>query len=701
MRINRFSAVVWVCAFTLLFATSPSVAQQQTGDLVGIVVDPTEAVIPGAKVTVTGPALLTPREAETDPQGVYRFAGLPPGEYEVTVTAPGFRTAVQKNIGIRVGRTVAADVSMEVGAVAETVTVEAGGAEIDPVKSESATVFKGDDLVNTPGPRDYTDFVNLLPSININENSGAALFCDGATGCTGGGHKGRTIFGISVDGSSGAENVFMVDGIDSTNMYTGLSNQGLRTEVVEEFQVKTSGYEAEFGGAMGGVLSAVTKSGGNDFHGQVFYYYSGSTLQSDPRRRLRLDPTAATDVSEYVNDPKDPENTNEVGVTVGGPIVRDKAWFFGAFMPTWTHRTRETFVSIGGPDEDFAKYDQYTRLYNYNAKLDFQPIEQVRLATSYASDHYRWLGGLPSFDGSGSADFDYYRQGFEYPSYSWTNSVSTTFSPTFLADVRYGLNALGVNQFLGPTTPRWRHSNASSAIGYAAGDPLFTSSGANYGFNDGFATLQDFQKKNYFSVGASWLANAAGQHNVKFGYQWTRLGQSVNDGYPWDYVYFRWGRNYQAFDGTTFSSTCIANGATQDPCGYYEIRDPFGTIANIHTDRNALYAQDAWTINGRLTINAGVRFEKEAIPSFSDLPEFAGSAFKWGFSDKVAPRLGGSFDVFGDRKMKIFGSWGWFYDAMKLEMANGSFGGFKWQSSYYLMTQASIDAMEAAAHPLV
>jgi hypothetical protein len=666
-------------------------AQQQSGELQVRVLDQTQAVMPGAEVELTSPALIRPITGTTDGRGMYVATALPSGAYTVTIRQPGFRTAIRENVTVVVGRTYAVEVSMEVGAVEESVTVVAGAAVIDVVRSESATVFRGDAMTNAPGGRDYTSYVNLLPSVNIDENAGRLTFMD-----TGGGHKGQTVYGISVDGSSGAENVFYVDGIDTTNIYNGLGNQGLRTEAIQEFQVKTSGYEAEFGGAMGGVLSVITKSGGNDFHGQVFYYYSGSSLTSDPRQRLRLVPGVTPDAAEYTDDPKDPQNRNEFGVTVGGPIVRNKAWFFGAWMPSYTHRTRETIVGLGTPEEFLGTFDQSQRLINVNGRLDFQPVEKLRLSTSYSSDHYRWKSGLPSFDGTGGAGFDYARQGFKYPSYSWSNSMTATLSPKFVADVRYGLNGLSVVQFLGPVEPRWFNRTGSGAIGYVSGDPLFTTNrSANYSYGDGLETLQDYEKKNYFSTSATWLATAGGQHNLKFGYQWTRLANAVNDGFSFDVVIFHWGLTYNSFDGTPFNSTCVANGQTWNPCGYYQIRDPFSVIARIHTDRHALYLQDGWTINDRFTINAGIRFEKEAIPSFSDLPAFAGTVFEWGFSDKVAPRLGASFDVFGDRKLKLFGSWGWFYDAMKLGMAT-TFGGFKSESKYFLITQATIDAIEAA-----
>jgi hypothetical protein len=667
------------------------IAQQQFGELLVRIIDQSGARIPEANITVTSPALLRAVEGVTDSTGVFRALALPPGVYKVVATKQGFANTEQTGINVVVGRSWAIELMMTVGAQTRTITVEASTALVDTVKSESATVFGGTLLTETPGARNYLDFVKLIPSVNIDRLTGYIDF------------RGQRVQGISVDGSSGAENVFYVDGIDTTNMYSGLANQGLRPETIQEFQVKTAGYEAEFGGAMGGVVSVVTRPGGNSFHGQAFYYYSGSALSScltapgNNCRLLRLDPEAAEDVAQYHTYPEDSVNTNEFGFQLGGPILRDKIWFFGHVNPQWNDRRREvTFVS-----GETGTYSQNGLLRNGDFRLDFQPFQRLRLGTSFTTDNFRWKGGLPTYDGTDNPAFDWARQGFKYPGHTWTNSITATVTPKFVVDVRYGLNGIATRQFLKADEPRWYFLQSNGLIGYPADDALYRPrSYMNYADVDGYATNQDYEKKLTFNTSASWIFNAGGQHSFKFGSQWNRLLVDVNNAYPFDYVRFYWGQIYNTIDGRSLSSTCVGgDGNTYTPCGYYEVRSPFGVIAKLHTDRNAFYFQDSWTIGRRLTINPGLRFEKEEIPSFSDLPEFAGAAFKWGFGDKIAPRFGAAYDVLGNGKMKIFGSWGRFYDAMKLEMANGSFGGFKWISTYYLTDQAAADNWQAIGGP--
>ena len=673
------SVVVRGFLFVSLFvivAAIPAQAQQQFGQLHVTVVDETKAVMPGAEVELTSPALLRPITGTADGRGVFIATTLPPGLYTATVRATGFKTAVVSNVIVEVGRTYAIEIICEVGAVEETVTVESTPVGIDVITSESALNFKGDMLTNTAGGRDFTDYSQLMPSVNI--ETGYAVSQTETTTT----HRGRARVQIYVDGSSGAENVFYVDGIDTTSMYTGLNNQNLRTETVEEFQLKTAGYEAQFGGAMGGVMSVRTKSGGNDIHGSLIWYYDGSALQSKPRKRLRLDPLDSS-VSEYFQEDEDADNRNEFGITLGGPIMKDKAWFYGAFLPQFRNRTREvTFV----PSGTSGIYHRNDTLKSSTVKLDFQPGEKVKLMASYVSDWYRWKGGLPNRDGEDSPTFQWDREGFQYPGYTVTGAATFTPTPRFIVDARWGLNGTSVQQFLGPDRVRHRFDESNDNIGFLTTDPLFVTAGSyTIGHDASFNTTQDHQKKSTIKLDVSYLANAGGQHMLRFGWQFNRLNHAVNEAYKFDYVRFHWGDTWTDTGGIVHSSSCTGpDSVTYDPCGYYDVRHPYGVVANIFTDRHALYVQDAWSIN-RLTINAGVRFEKEEIPSFSDLPEFAGAAFSWGFADKFAPRLGFAFDLLGNQKVKIFADWGWFYDAMKLEMANGSFGGFKWLSHYYSM----------------
>ena len=643
-----------------------------------IVTDQSDSVIPGAEVELASPALIRPVLGSTDAGGWFVHQNLPPGSYAVTARSPGFRTVVNEAVSLQVGRTYSVAISLPVGAVDTAIVVEAGAAVIDTFKSESATVLSGDRLTNAAGGRDFTDYSRFTPSVNIEALSGDAY------------HKGRDILGISVDGSSGAENVYYVDGIDTTSMYNGLNNQGLRVETVQEFQLKTAGYEAEFGGAMGGVLSVQTKSGSNDFHGSALWYGSGSALEGAPRQRLRLDPTQAVDVAEYVLDPEDDFVNNEYGFTLGGPVWRNRAWFYGALLPQ-VRNTRRSVTFTSSESGEFRRRDQ---LRSTTSKLDFQPTEKLRLMGSLASDWSKRNGALPSLDGTSNPDFDWAAVGFVYPGYTVSGAALFTPSPTTVVDVRWGMNAFQVEQLLGPDRVRHRFVDSPGLVGFSPDADLYRPRGFyTIGHGASYHTAQDFQKKSTFSATGSYLASAPGQqHSVRFGWQFNGLGHDVNDAYKYDYLLYRYGRPYNTVDGTVRTSTCTGPDGTQyDPCGYYEHRSPFGVVSNVSTNRHALFVQDSWTIGGALTLNLGIRMEREEIPSFSDLPEFSGAAYRWNFADKFAPRAGFAYDVLGNARLKLFGSWGRFYDAMKLEMANGSFGGFKWLSHYYLMDDSTLD----------
>ena len=653
-------------------------AQQQVGGLRVLVTDQTGSVIPGAHVEFSSPALIRPALAITDEHGLVFNGNLQPGNYTVRVQAEDFQTAVNESVLVQVGRTFLVDMPLEVGRVDSTIVVEAGTAAIDTFKSEQSSVFSGDRLTNAAGGRDFTDYARYAPSVNIEALAGDVY------------HKGRTVRGISVDGSSGAENVFYVDGVDTTSMYNGLNNQNLRVETVQEFQLKTAGYEAEFGGAMGGVLSVQTKSGSNEFHGSLLWYGSGSSLNGAPNKRLRLDPAQDTDVAQYVNDPEDEIVTNEFGFTLGGPIWRDRAWFFGALLPQVSNRSRSVKFTSG----ESGVFKRNERLRSTTSKVDFQPAEKVRLMASWASDFTRWQGGLPDLDGTSNPDFRWSEAGYEFPGYTITGAAMFTPTPNFVVDARWGLNAIQTEQLLGPEQVLNEFVESPGLIGVQPASALYRPRGfRSVGAGSSYETSQDFQKKSTVSVTASYLANAAGQqHNLRFGWQLNGLGHDVNDSFKYDYLAHFYTRPYTMVDGTVRTSTCTGpDGILYDPCGYYELNSPLGVVANVSTSRHALFVQDSWTINGALTLNLGLRMEREEIPSFSDLPEFSGAAFKWNFFDKIAPRVGFAYDVLGNARLKLVGSWGQFYDAMKLEMANGSFGGFKWLSHYYLMDDSTID----------
>ncbi|MDT8068344.1 MAG: carboxypeptidase regulatory-like domain-containing protein [Terriglobia bacterium] len=683
MRLSKGYAVV-LALLALCLVAVPLAAQQLTGDLVVKAVDPSKAVIPDAKVTVSSPSLIRPIEGTTDSAGLFFARNLPSGTYRVIVEKSGFKHALQENVRVEVGKSYSIDMPMEVGAISETIEVSANAVQIDTVKSESAQVYQGESLTLLPGARSADDFVRLAPSVNQETFAG----------------------GISVDGASGSENQFYVDGVTTSNIFNGLNNQTVRTEVVQEMQVKTGGYEAEFGGAMGGVVSVVTKSGSNDFHGMGYYYYTGSGLSGcflnfsgDSTgggyncHRVYVDPVDSTKVADRTFG-SDHFTSNEIGFNVGGPIWKDKAWFFVNANPTFNNISRKTMLDDGVQQEFQQKRTRRAGL----AKIDLQPFQKLRLFLNYSQDTFRYVGGLPSYItyvdptsgkefGLSSSSYNWRNEGYKYPIYSFGGGATWTVTPKILVDSRYGFNANNLIQFLQPSVPTLNaRYDPSSVIGWQPGQEGYVPSGwFNQDPNDVYATTENFQKKLSWTTVGSTTFNLGGVHNFKAGYIWERWALDVASAHVYDYMRFAWGRPYNSLAGQRTSSCVGPDGNTYDPCGYVEVRSPFGELAKLHTDHNAFFFQDSWTILNRLTVNPGIRFESEEIPSFSSIPQYQHAAVKWGYGDKIAPRLGASFDLLGNGKAKIYGSWGMFYDQMKLTMAEGSFGGFKWHSQYYLL----------------
>jgi len=162
-----------------------------------------------------------------------------------------------------------------------------------------------------------------------------------------------------VNGASGAENSFTVDGIVTNSLVNGASRQNTVFEYLQEVQVKTSGISAEYGGALGGVVSAVTKSGGNTFRGEAHYYFEGSALAAGPVERLVLDPLTER-TGFYVQDEEQSNKTNEMGGSIGGPVVRDRLFFYGAYSPRNQKRTNSYVYSDGTGDIDRSIWTQQT-----------------------------------------------------------------------------------------------------------------------------------------------------------------------------------------------------------------------------------------------------------------------------------------------------------------------------------------------------
>ena len=221
---------------------------------------------------------------------------------------------------------------------------------------------------------------------------------------------------------------------------------------------------------------------------------------------------------------------------------------------------------------------------------------------------------------------------------------------------------------------------AAQYAAMGASDRVKPASGwSNYGYADGMETKKSIRDRVNVSADLTYFLNAGGEHSIKAGMSFINQGENVEQTPSYPFLYFGWDNDFEAY-GTFYG---------RGTYGWVGVRgnaqSPFGSLYDSRANRWALYLQDSWTIGNKLTLNFGVRAEQEYIPNYTDNPDFMHITrpVEFTFADKLSPRFGFTYDVFGDSSLKVFGSFGIFQDVMKLNMANGAFGGFKWKSAYY------------------
>lgn len=678
---KSFSFIPLILSLVLFLAPS-ALGQERTGDLEGTVKDTTGAVVPNVAVTITNAATSTDattttgvstgfnRTVTTDDQGFFRVIQMPPGVYTVTTEAvSGFGASRNENVTVTLGRATQLDIVLTAGQATATVNVGASDQPIDTTGSEVSTSLNAQKLELIPTGQNFTTALKASPGTRPDTIAG----------------------GFTIDGATNAENVFIIDGQEVTNYKNaGINaNSQVPFPLVQELQVKSSGFDAEYGGATGGVINVVTRGGGNEFHGEFGITLRSAKLDGDPRPSL-LRFTSGTGAAfketiEYYRQPQTDYTIFSPSGNLGGPILRDKLWFFTSWSPTITDQTINTtfFTNAPAATRTVTAANRYrsrvASQYGFG-RLDAQPFSKLRMSATYLWNPVITDGLLPfnpsSFGGSDPAiNFGGnigVLSGPEYRSRQGgrNNANSVTFSSTYtptnniVTSFRYSrgfLNQRDSNYFV-PT------GNQYSCV---AGNNPTTNFGPN-ACPEGFVSpsttrnVKDVSIRTTFEGDASFLFNAGGRHQVKGGYQRMKIFNDIQKSFS-EIVFLAYG-DYRV-NNTPFqwqaanvvpNPAAIGAGALQR----------FGTLGKAQNLNQAIYIQDKWQPTSRLTLNLGVRFEKEDLPSFNGFP--ASFAFGWG--EKIAPRLGFAYDLFGNGKTKIFGNFGKYYDRVKFIIAQGSFG---------------------------
>jgi len=639
----------------LLLAGTGLFAQERFGSIVGTVYDPSMALLPGAEVTITNLETRRVVNVMTGDSGRYLVRDLEPGRYSVTAEKSGFAKLEVPEVILLLGKTIDLDLTLQVGQVSETIVVSGVLAMVDPNTTAVTHNITEDEFDFMPKTRTFQSVALTAPSVNSGEVEG----------------------GIMVNGASGSENQYTVDGISTTSLLDGSSRQNAPYEYLQEVQVKTSGLEAEYGGALGGVISAVTKSGGNEFHGEVHWYNSGSPF--NPKPNLRLETATGgigqDNYSVHLQDKEHTDHINEIGGSVGGPILKDKLFFFTSFTPQFRHQ-EATINFTDGP----SMFESDTTTYNLFNKISWDATKRIRTNFAWLYNSTK-LDGLmpldvlyndiaPNSNTNAASIYDtYHDQGWYVPKDSYTGTVDITVSNTALLSFRGGYFWDNFKDLNFPSEHRVRWMYDSRDLPFEI--PVEYQQPQDYAnVPAGTYSFHDISSRGYFQADFSQSFYWVGNHFLKVGAGFQKNVNNVEKAYN------------GGFDVRLYWDDWYNDETDRGEWGIYRVIN-YGTQGSAGSTIKNMYIQDQWRIHPRLNLSLGLRTESETIPSMR--PDIQEYAMKFGWGDKLAPRLGASFDVLGDGSWKIFGSWGRFFDWTKYEMVRGSFGGATWKEWWHAL----------------
>jgi hypothetical protein len=610
----------------VLFQVSTT-AQTTTSTIEGTVTDVNGAVIAGATVKASGATLATERTATTDASGFYRITALPAGTYTITVTQAGF-AGNTANIELTLNRTARFDVQMQVGDVMGSVNVVDELPLIEPNASSTGTTVTPQQIVDLPvNGRDYTDLLQLVPGVAINRQSSG----DNAN---------------PVLGERSGNNNFFIDGLPNKDTVAGGPAAQFNQETIKEFQVLTTGYKAEFGQASGAIVNVITKSGGNSFHGVASLFHRNEALDS------------SNSLDETVTEPPHLRRF-DYSLAVGGPIWKDKIFFFGSSeritedrgidfkYPTFPPSPAATRVlELLHAQEDPLDGPQRNRETRNFFKLNetfgrHQLVQEV----NYTNEHNRGAGsGIPSSRRNTSGR----RLLLGFGDTMLLGDQADPWIVTLRAAFRSEPSA---NRPANPNIPGLTTLNSFSAQQVCPPTCGFFATAADppaVGF--GSATTASNLHQKYTSLAAN-SNKRFGSHDIKFGWQFLRTKVDGLDSNTLTNQVFATVDDYLSFGAINSGIFLLLEGGGPTP-----------EASEIHllNNYNGLYVQDDWKLRRNLTVNLGIRWEHDS--EFTSKKNFA-------------PRLGVAWSV--TPKTVIRAHVGKFYDQFRLGLVQQipAFGG--------------------------
>ncbi len=595
--------LVLLCLFTLILATA-LVGQQTTASINGTITDASGAVLPGAEVTVTNPATGLTRSSVTGSAGDYNIPLLPPGNYNMKVTGKGFASVQQNDISLLVGRTLTINQTLKAGGANEVVEVTSAPPMIDTSVSNSVGSVTPSEVSNLPiQVRNFAGLETLIPGVRQ-----AEAFDPTKT----------RVGNISVNGGDGRQVDTSVDGGDNKDLVVGGLVQNFTMEGIQEFNVQTNRYTAEAGHSVAAVVNVVTKSGTNQIHGTAFGLFQNSGLNAN--NYFSEQTCAAQGLPSH--DCKPLLHEYQYGGSVGGPIIKDKLFYFGAFEqrrqpgsiivnPT-SYNNLQIFASqtanfAGGPYAQPVTNLPAPYIDTMGtAKLDWNINNNNSIFFRYAGQKWTTsndqLGNIFNSDGSaGNNDLN----NFHDLSIQWTSTISPSKVNAYTVHFQDMANTI-------PSQPLNSFTYPVAGGGTVTNPNITFADGTTVGTNVN-VPQETLIRKYQFQDVFSWTH---GVHNMKIGGNWIYFAKMGG------YFYSGLGYFMTFWDDPACIQTGICQeGANVPPALYPQglstpgaVREMFystgsGSTAQPPWSSLGLFFQDDWKVSPRLTLNLGIRWD--------------------------------------------------------------------------------------------
>ena len=676
MRLNAGLALL---VGVLLPAAATAQARLTGADVQGTVKDESGAVLPGVTVSATNLETGLVRTSVTAGEGRYVIPALPPGPYKISAELQGFATATRQGVVLVLGQLATADFGLKVAGGHEEITITAEGAVVDPSHTSVSTVVGQQQIESLPiNGRNFISFSVITPGVTTDRTPQ-----QGASATS----------GLSFAGQRARSNNIMVDGLDNNDLVVGSVRATFSQEAVREFQVLTNSYSAEFGKASGGIVNIVTKSGTNEFHGNAFFYYRDKGLNA--KDRFEKFDVFGTPIKRD----KSPFSQNQWGGTLGGPIRKDRTFFF--LSAERVDISANNFVNIdpaaasvlnaAGFPVELGNVPYDFRSTELLAKLDHQwtPNHNFALRANFAdttNENIEPFGGLTARSRGAvqlRKDWAIAASQTDILSPRWVNEARVQF-----AHQKQDINSLDPNC-------------GGPCLTDAQGGPTLEVTGvANVGrqrFTPQPRTNDRFQLTETISF-------FGGGHSAKAGIDFNYIDykdQSLPLSFGGRFIF----TSLPAIPGLLpVPISAIQAVALGLPAAYVQ---GYGNPRTAYGYKDvSLFIQDDWRITRKLTLKPGLRYQRQFWANIHyAVSNVGGTTLAYDFpQDKndLAPRIALAWDPKGDGKTSIHGAYGIFYDNQITGLAGITEGidGRSHVRTLVLTFPSSVAAWRAPGHKL-